>query len=63
MGLDLLRVKKSQIIKSMFWWTVSILLMLFVAYATYVLFFGLDKEENTRLSDFIKDAPGKKITS
>ena len=42
----------------MFWWVVSVLLLLFVAYATYVLFFGLDKEEGTSLSDFIKESEG-----
>lgn len=42
----------------MFWWIVSALLLLFLAYATKVLFFGLDEEVGTSLSDFIKEAEG-----
>lgn len=32
--------------------------LLFLAYATYVLFFNLDEEEGTSLEDFIVDRPG-----
>ena len=42
----------------MFWWILSLLLLAFVGYATKVLFFGLDDEEGTSLSDFIKDVEG-----
>ena len=56
-----MRVKKntSPFATKMFWWILSAVLLLFVAYVTKVLFFGLDEEVGTSLNDFIKEAEGE----
>ena len=40
----------------------GICVLLFIAYATYVLFFNLDEEVGTSLEDFILDRPGIRKT-
>ena len=40
----------------MLYWIVSAGVLLFLAYATYLLFFNLDPEQETKLEDFLHSA-------
>ncbi len=52
-------VIKSAIETEMLWWIVTASLGVFLVYVVRVLFFGLDEEEKTSLSDFLKEEEGE----
>lgn len=50
----------AQLSAVMFLLIVSVIVVLLIGYCTYTIFFNLDQEVGTDLSDFIRDTQGKK---